>query len=515
MDIHINRSMMISMLIFISLFLIVSGLAAQTDIPAGNVSGTWALSNSPFRVNGVITVPNGQTLTIEPGVNVVFTGNYKFNVQGRLLAVGTRQDTITFTAQDTATGWHGIRFTNTPATNDTSKIIYCKLQHGKATTGNYYDQSGGAVLVMNFNKLLISNCLINLNVNNGNPDYTGGGAICLWTASPIITNSTISDNNGTTGGAIICWTNANPSISNNIIARNIAWDGGGIYIGNSSNPLLINNIIVDNHASDNCGGVRCFQNSKPQIINNVIAHNHASYGGGIDCRDNANPIVINTIIYGNSADTGNQVLIETVDSDPSFLSCDIEGGKNEFMGSGAGNNYTGSYLNNIESNPLFVDSAQNDFHLTDNSPCIGAGADSAQVASKWYYAPAFDFEGNPRPHPEGSLPDIGAFENSLGSPLTGIKEVQKQIPDGFHLYQNYPNPFNPTTMIEYQVPSTGHVNLRVYNVLGKEIATLVNAVVLAGYHEIEFSANDLAGGIYFYRMETGSYRQTRKMLLVK
>ena len=96
---------------------------AQTEIPAGDVSGTWTKANSPYNINGEITVPDSLTLSIEPGVEVVFTGHYKFNVQGRLLAIGTETDTIVFTINDT-TGFHnvnipdgswtGIRFMDTP-----------------------------------------------------------------------------------------------------------------------------------------------------------------------------------------------------------------------------------------------------------------------------------------------------------------------------------------------------------------------------------------------------------------
>ena len=71
-------------------------LQAQTSIPAGNVSGTWTLAGSPYQINGEITIPNASTLTIEPGVLVEFQGHYKLNVQGRLLAVATVADTITF-----------------------------------------------------------------------------------------------------------------------------------------------------------------------------------------------------------------------------------------------------------------------------------------------------------------------------------------------------------------------------------------------------------------------------------
>jgi hypothetical protein len=109
-----------------------SNLIASTIVPAGNVSGTWTLAGSPYNVQGSIQILDGTTLTIQPGVTVNFQGMYKLNVQGRLLAIGTLSDTINFTAANTTNGWRGIRFDNTPTTNDTSKIVYCKLQYGKA-----------------------------------------------------------------------------------------------------------------------------------------------------------------------------------------------------------------------------------------------------------------------------------------------------------------------------------------------------------------------------------------------
>lgn len=89
----------------------ISGIS-QTYITGGDVSGTWSSAGSPYYIQGEITIPNSETLTLEPGVGVVFLGHYKFNVQGRLLAVGTQIDSIKFTAANTDTGWHGIRFMN-------------------------------------------------------------------------------------------------------------------------------------------------------------------------------------------------------------------------------------------------------------------------------------------------------------------------------------------------------------------------------------------------------------------
>jgi len=94
-----------------------------------------------------------------------------------------------------------------------------------------------------------------------------------------------------------------------------------------------------------------------------------------------------------------------------------------------------------------------------------------------------------------------------------------KIPDDFKLEQNYPNPFNPTTIIKYQLPYKAKIELKIYNILGQEIATLINQEQNAGYHTIQFNANEirggLASGVYFYRIVAGKFVQTKKMLLIK
>ncbi|MCF8268279.1 MAG: T9SS type A sorting domain-containing protein [Ignavibacteriales bacterium] len=88
-------------------------------------------------------------------------------------------------------------------------------------------------------------------------------------------------------------------------------------------------------------------------------------------------------------------------------------------------------------------------------------------------------------------------------------------PDEFALSQNYPNPFNPTTNIEFSVPSENFVTLKIYNILGQEIAVLVNGIIKAGIHKVTFDASDLVSGIYFYSIETSGFNNVKKMLLVK
>jgi len=100
-------------------------------------------------------------------------------------------------------------------------------------------------------------------------------------------------------------------------------------------------------------------------------------------------------------------------------------------------------------------------------------------------------------------------------PLSDIGNENEIFPLTFSLYQNYPNPFNPTTNIEFRMADFGFVNLKVYDVLGNEIATLVNEEKPAGNYEAEFDGSELTSGIYFYQLRTGSYTATKKSVLIK
>lgn len=108
------------------------------------------------------------------------------------------------------------------------------------------------------------------------------------------------------------------------------------------------------------------------------------------------------------------------------------------------------------------------------------------------------------------------LENVFNVP-TGINDgsMEEKIKHDFSLSQNYPNPFNPTTSIEYQVASIEKVSIKVYDVLGREIKTLVNDVKLPGNYSVTFDASNLSSGIYFYQINAGKFNQTRKMILMK
>ena len=99
--------------------------------------------------------------------------------------------------------------------------------------------------------------------------------------------------------------------------------------------------------------------------------------------------------------------------------------------------------------------------------------------------------------------------------LTGIKTISQNIPGSFKLYQNYPNPFNPETRIRYDLKSKTNVLLNVYDILGRKIMTLVNANQSAGTYEVTFDGRSFASSVYFYKLEAGDFKETKKMILIK
>jgi len=106
------------------------------------------------------------------------------------------------------------------------------------------------------------------------------------------------------------------------------------------------------------------------------------------------------------------------------------------------------------------------------------------------------------------------------SVITNVGENKNDLPTVFSLEQNYPNPFNPSTTIKYSIPTDvrgemQEVSLMVYDVLGKEVATLVNTKQSAGSYEVEFNASKLTSGVYFYRLTSGSFVEVKKMMMIK
>jgi hypothetical protein len=169
-------------------------------------------------------------------------------------------------------------------------------------------------------------------------------------------------------------------------------------------------------------------------------------------------------------------------------------------------------------NQIFIDYPNNDFHLLQNAQAVNAGTNLVLPT-------AFEDLDNIS-RPQGSGFDIGCYEYNS---VTNVEE--EIIANDFILYQNYPNPFNPSTRIRFVIPNgvrnlkdfsskaprndNSLVTLKVYDVLGNEIAILVDELKAAGNYEIDFNARNLPSGVYLYRIQAGDMVQTKSMILIK
>ncbi len=291
---------------------------------------------------------------------------------------------------------------------------------GKAIT---VKSSGGAGLTVidgnNANSVVFlssgentDSVLEGFSIVNGQAVY-GGGIICNNNSSPIIVNNIIKENNAWHGGGIRCSNNSSPLITNNIIYNNtVSEHGGGLYC-HSSSPVLQNNIIASNSANHHGGGILCFQAS-PTIKNNIIYENKANdraggiyfdqstiiivnsviynnvstTGGGIWCRSPVD-VLTNTVLWDNSATEGSEITIMKFGGSEIFSISysDVDGGKSSLYAESGIILTWGPGM--IDADPLFVDPANGDFHLTYPSPCKDTGDNTAVTE-------LYDFEGDPR-----------------------------------------------------------------------------------------------------------------------
>jgi arabinogalactan endo-1,4-beta-galactosidase len=125
------------------------------------------------------------------------------------------------------------------------------------------------------------------------------------------------------------------------------------------------------------------------------------------------------------------------------------------------------------------------------------------LGSPWENVTLFDFTGE-------LLNSISVFDS-----VPSVIQSQDGMPYLFNLYQNYPNPFNPKTLINYSIPQSDFVLLKVYDVLGNEIITLINEYKTAGDYSIEFSGDNISSGVYIYRIQTGHFIDTKKLVLIR
>ena len=407
----------------LSFFAICFGLfavAAQADIiyVSGDVCGVW--SADTVMVMGEVRVPAGQALTVQPGVRVLFTGLYKFIVNGLLTASGISTDSIIFTrAYPTEESkWRGFRF---DTADDASILEYCCVEYARGE-GAYPDVHGGAIWIMNCSPA-IRHCLIANNYSH-NANYNGmgagicaeenctsvieysrivqnvadsGGGICAaWASNPIIRYNLIEYNQAySAGGGIYVSANAQATVYGNTIRFNNSsgWGGGGVNLWGATwlygtFTTLYDNLIISNSATDAGGGIYTrYETSR--IYNNTLVNNVAYRGGGIYVITFSYlpPVVNNSIVWGNDAPTGPEMYLEaSVGSTATVTYSDVQGG------------WTG--IGNLNQNPVFVNSMWSDYRLQWGSPCIDSGDPN----------PVYN-------DPDGTRADMGAFYFDQSMPV--------------------------------------------------------------------------------------------------
>jgi len=526
----------------------VSQSYAQTPVPAGPVSGTWGIGGSPYLIQGDITLAEGEQLTIEPGVRVEFQGHYSLYVQGSLMAAGTVSDSIMFTINDstgfhninsTDGGWHGIRFGYLSPGSDSSRIRYCVFAFGKAVGTTTEDKSGGAIAVNQYDDLVISNAVFVMNAAQESGGAVAvaysdiqlyensfmhcraknGGGIGIYSSSPELWLNLFVDNHAeNSGGGVSLFYNSHCEITDNLFAGNFANYGGALQIESNCNPVLRNNLIYSNVAYEEGGGADLEENCQAAFINNTIVGNFALFGGGIDVEVNSSPVFRNTIIRGNTAFVdGSQIHLFSEDSDPDFYYCDIEGGADSigtWYGGSIYLNYTGTFENNIDLDPVFINQGFYMFLLDDSSPCIDAG--DPDVIYNDIEDPA---------NPGFALwPSKGLLRNDMGvygGPYvltwdvpTAIEEPalpHNAAPD-LHVLSLGPNPTAGEIDCKFYQAVNGCLTLKIYDASMREVQNHDYGSLQAGEHEIRIDLSPLQPGIYFLFMGTGHEGVVRKMV---
>jgi hypothetical protein len=339
--------------------------------------------------------------------------------------------------------------------------------------------------------------------------YREGGAILTEASSPTIAHNRIVHNTavntiGVTsagGGGIRC-DGGNPRIVNNLIAWNRGRYGAGVVL-NFTGAIIKNNIIASNAGGEDFGGsgIWAYSNgpSSKTVENNTIVNNESAADGGGVLVWSTSIVLRNNIIWGNTAQTAPEIRLRQGGSVTVTYS-DVQGGW-----SGTGNK---------NEAPSFADTS---FYLQVTSPCVDAG-DTNRVY-------------NDPPDPASSFsaawPSLGSVRNDMGayggpgrSLIFTFPTSVERLADGGHqkeflLLQNYPNPCNPSTTIAFSLNRPSTVSITLCDILGRELKTLAEGHFDIGTHAVHVAAESLPSGVYFYRLTTDGFSDTKRMLLIR
>jgi len=437
-------------------------------------------------------------------------------------------------------------------------------------SGNASEMFAGGIMCAWSHPILI-NCTI-----TGNTAWWGGGGIFGLEGGFTLKESIVSNNfSFGSGGGIHVWGpisgNEGVVIEDCIVSGNETdSDGGGIGFDEDVDAIVTRTSVVDNYASASNGGIVVL-NTNATINNVTVSRNASGNGGGVGIT-NANVDITNSIVWEN---TGNEI-----NGSASVIYSNIEGGHDGEGNIDADPLFTdannGDYTLQAPDSPC-IDAGTADLNgdgtedITDyngSAPDMGAFESTLPAPTGFQYFlqsssvmlwwdPSTD-ENFQYFLLERSTDDqfvenvvsnylVSSFYTDedlefntlyfyrISSFSTGWSEYSATIavvlealdisngnnlPLSYKIHQNYPNPFNPTTQIKYDLPEDGVVNITIYDMMGRQISTLVSGQQTAGYNIVQWNATNTLGepvsaGLYLYTIHAGKFKQTRKMVLLK
>jgi hypothetical protein len=378
----------------------------------------------------------------------------------------------------------------------------------------------------------ITNCLFISNSTTTSGGYGGGGAILIMDGYPTFTNCTITSNKSDYGGGVTCSTSADATFNNCIIWGNDATYGDEFYIS-----TLTGHIVALNYC--------CYGNASGDIYQESGTFRTTNYNITSD------PLFVGAVINPTHpySLSGISPCVDVGNDSYNYQTYDIRGTgyarKLDKTTGGVGTIDMGAYEYLVGTDLLPVE-------LT----AFTASANCATVTLRWRTATevnSYQFEierrtvkneqgtmsgwqkigivqgaGTSNALKEYSYSDVKLLAGTYAYRLKQVDndgtfrysqsaEVSIAVPKEFALSQNYPNPFNPSTTIQFDIPvgTYGNTTLRVFDIVGHEVATLVNEMKEAGNYQVKFDASKFASGIYFYKLNAGSYTAVKKLILMK
>jgi len=511
---------------------------AEHIVVMGNVSGFW--NSDTIRIVGDITISDDSSLIINPGVVVEFYGHYKIKVKGNVVAAGNENQLIKFTVHDTtgfadttstSGGWHGFVYQNLSSFADSSKFIYCVFEFGKAVDSILAGRYGGAFMILNFSKILFTNCRFDNNyayhwggamyvkdadigihhsvfMNNycgqaGIP-YGYGGALCFVSSRPDVSYNYFENNSSTGIGGAASFEYSDAIVQYNTFYKNKSALGGAIgYLRSYPVNVVSNNLVDQNESLFFGGGIACIR-SNTKFVNNTVVNNSSTYGGGFYANDSAFPSNYNTIFYGNFAFEGVEVYIWDVYSAPDFYYCNVPGGIMGFSGSGGQEGYHGIFVFNMDTVPMFTGSGDHPYSLNRESPFVDAGTPDTMALQ----IPLKDFAGNARIY--NNRIDIGAYEWNPGE---GLRNKVKET-----VLSASPNPCNQSASISFTLIRSGKVAVRIYDQNGKLIRDFDSQQYTTGKCSLNWDLTDISGnkvsfGVYYCRITGDDLTGSTKIIV--